>query len=53
MKTYYNKNQRFGFPGFWLDKDKIMDVMIVGGCILAIVAGSVFGTWALLVTMSL
>ena len=28
--------------------DKIVDVVIVGGCILAIVAGSIFGAWALL-----
>ena len=33
--------------------ENLIDNIIVGSCILAIVAGSIFGTWALLVTMSL
>ena len=53
MKTYYNKQQRFGFGGFWVDKDKLFDAMFTGACILTIVASAIFGTWALLVTMSL
>ena len=53
MKTYYNKQQRFGFGGFWVDKDKLFDAMFTGACILPIVASAIFGTWALLVTMSL
>ena len=53
MKTYYNKQQRFGFGGFWIDKDKLFDAMFTGACIFTIVASAIFGTWALLVTMSL
>jgi len=53
MKTHYNKQQRFGFGGFWIDKDKLFDAMFTGACIFTIVASAIFGTWALLVTMSL
>ena len=31
--------------------DKLIDTFIVGGCIAAIVAGSLFGAWALFQTM--
>ena len=32
--------------------DKLFDTMFTGICILWIVGGAIFGTWALLVTMS-
>jgi len=31
--------------------DKLTDTIIIGGCILAIVAGSIFGAWAMLQTL--
>jgi len=31
--------------------DKLVETFIVGLCVLAIVAGSIFGTWALFQTM--
>tara|TARA_Y100000356_G_C11055558_1_gene181045 strand:- start:323 stop:457 length:135 start_codon:yes stop_codon:yes gene_type:complete len=31
--------------------DKLIDNIIIGGCILAIIAGSIFGAWALLQTI--
>tara|TARA_Y100000004_G_scaffold155537_1_gene180161 strand:- start:586 stop:726 length:141 start_codon:yes stop_codon:yes gene_type:complete len=31
--------------------DKVIDNIIIGGCILAIIAGSIFGAWALLQTI--
>ena len=33
--------------------DKLFDAMFTGACILAIVVSAIFGSWALLVTMSL
>ena len=33
--------------------DKLFDAMFTGICISLIVGGAIFGTWALLVTMSL
>ena len=33
--------------------DKLFDAMFTGICILWIVGGAIFGTWALLATMSL
>ena len=31
--------------------ENLIDSIIVGGCILAIIAGSIFGAWALLQTL--
>lgn len=31
--------------------DKLIDNIIIGGCILAIIAGSIFGAWAMLQTI--
>ena len=31
--------------------EKFIDTIIIGGCILAIVAGSIFGAWAMLQTI--
>ena len=52
MKTYYNKKQRFGFSSFWIDWDGVIETCILGGCILTVAAGSIFGAWALLITLN-
>ena len=32
--------------------DRLYEFIVTGGCIVMIIAGSIFGAWALLVTMS-
>jgi len=32
--------------------DRLYEFIVTGACVAAIVAGVIFGTWALLVTMS-
>ena len=34
-----------------IEMDKLIDSIIIGGCILAIIAGSIFGAWAMLQTI--
>ena len=41
-----------GWPAL-TEGDKLFDAMFTGACIFTIVASAIFGTWALLVTMSL
>ena len=33
--------------------DRLFEFIVTGTCIAAIVAGAIFGTWALLVTMGM
>ena len=33
--------------------DRLYEFIVTGGCVLMIVAGAIFGTWALLATMSI
>jgi glutamine amidotransferase-like uncharacterized protein len=33
--------------------DRLFEFIVTGGCILAIIAGAIFGTWALFITMNL